>query len=41
MEETVGAMELTEDYYTYRDSCHTHAHTRWVHNVCGEELYMP
>lgn len=32
--ETVGAMELTEDYYTCRDSCHTHALTHLEHNVC-------
>lgn len=32
--ETVGATELTEDYYTYGDSCHTHAHTHLEHNVC-------
>lgn len=28
VEETVGAVELTEDYSTCRDSCRTHAHTR-------------
>ncbi len=32
--ETVGAMELTEDYYTHRDSCQTHARTHLEHNVC-------
>lgn len=34
VKETVGAMELTEDYYTYRDSCHTHAHTHLELNLC-------
>lgn len=33
VKETVGAMELTEDYYTHRHSCHTHAHTHLEHNV--------
>lgn len=41
MKETVGAMELTEDYSAYRDSCRTHAHTHLGHNVCvcEEEVY--
>lgn len=41
--ETVGAMKLTEDYSTCRDSCHTHAHTCLLHSVCvcAEKVYMP
>ena len=34
MKETVGAMELTEDYSAYRDSCHTQAHAHLELKVC-------
>lgn len=34
MKETVGAMELNEDYYTHWDSCHTHAHTHISSTMC-------
>lgn len=33
VKETVGAMEITGDYYAHRNSCHTHAHT----SLCVEE----
>lgn len=39
VKETVGAIELTEDYYTYRDSCHAHVHIRLAMCVCREGIH--
>lgn len=41
LKETVGAMELTEDYSTCRDSCRAHAHTRLLQRVCLEKESTP
>lgn len=43
LNETLGAMELTEDYSSHRDSCHAHTHTNTaLHNpqdMCREGIH--